>query len=340
MKRMWRHSKAQTGHGKSEPPVGLDSGPPNDVLTQYGWSSQTAGIMTIPHGFSGARVWQIAHKELLFALKCWPPGHPVYMPLSEIHRLMLMAREAGLKMVPAVMLTIKGQGVVSHRDCLWEATSWQPGTPDANPNDERFRSAIQTLAQLHAVWRTTATGRVGPCPAVQLQTQRLAAWTQDEFELLNRRTGEPILDHAISLFIQHHHTALERLRPWLARQFPLHPCLADVWSDHVLFTSNEVTGMIDFGAMRFDHPAQDLARLIGSYTQGHTERRAWAMASYVPYSDELERLAILLDDTGAVVGLGNWLRWLLIEQRPVDSMKALSRVRWLVDRFSNQTFRA
>ena len=58
--------------------------------------------------------------------------------------------------------------------------------------------------------------------------------------------------------------AMGRLEPLATVSLNLQPCLRDIWHDHVLFTGDKVTGMIDFGAVDIDTPATDIARLVGS----------------------------------------------------------------------------
>src|SRR4029079_8505162 len=58
--------------------------------------------------------------------------------------------------------------------------------------------------------------------------------------------------------------AIGQLEPLSNIPLPVQPCIRDIWHDHVLFTGNDVTGIIDFGAMDVDTPATDVARLLGS----------------------------------------------------------------------------
>ena len=51
---------------------------------------------------------------------------------------------------------------------------------------------------------------------------------------------------------------------------PLQVCHGDLWHDHVLFSGEEVTGLIDFDAMKIDSRALDLARLLGSLVKDDT----------------------------------------------------------------------
>ena len=91
---------------------------------------------------------------------------------------------------------------------------------------------------------------------------------------------------------------------------PVQPCLCDIWGAHVLFTDNAVTGLIDYGAVKDDHVAVDLARFLGDcvgdddvmFTVGLDAYREAGGILDVP--DELVRV---LDRTGTLCGVINWL---------------------------------
>jgi homoserine kinase type II len=126
------------------------------------------------------------------------------------------------------------------------------------------------------------------------------------------------------------------LEPWLDRPVPVHPCLCDVWHDHVLFEGDRVGGIIDYGAVKVDHTAVDLARMLGSLVED--DKAAWhvglkAYRSVRPFGEEEERLAHVLDVTGAVVGVLNWLMRIAVEKRTEeDQGKVARRLETLVKR--------
>lgn len=331
---MWHHSKAQAGQGTAGNLQNVQVRIPDAVQAAFGWNTQRIQVLEVQPGFSGASVWKIITQERSFALKCWPAGQPVHNDLQTIHQLMMQARQLDLHAVPEVQRTMDGNTVFTHDGVLWDASSWQPGQPDCQPGENRIRSAMVLLSRLHALWRSQNERRFEVCPAVVLQHRRLSDWTADEFELLKRKipsVGK--LRESVNLFEQYRTHAVQRLAPWLNRRFSLQPCLGDVWADHVLFEGDQVTGLIDFGGVRYDHPAQDLARLVGSYTQGDAIRRQLAFSCYAPITPEMEQLSILLDDTGTIVGLGNWLRWLILEERNfADQPRAITRLQQLISR--------
>ena len=116
----------------------------------------------------------------------------------------------------------------------------------------------------------------------------------------------------------------------------LQPCLCDVWHDHVLFESDVVTGLVDYGGVKTDHVAVDLARLLGSLVEDRAELRAAGLEAYSrvrPLSLQEEELVSVLDETGTLVGLITWLKWLYLEDKQFDDRNsAASRLQALVKR--------
>ena len=310
---------------------------PEAVLAAFGWPHPDKQLETVQPGFSGASVWKVTTRDRAYALKLWPIGQPAYFDLPTIHRLMQQARQAGLSCIPEVHRTRHGDTVFLHNGVQWDVSTWQPGLPEVQPSEEHLKLAMNLLTRLHALWRANNERRFDICPAVTLQHRRLLSWTDDELEQLRQQTpATGIYREAVLLFDQYRSQTIKRLEPWLTIRVSLHPCLGDIWSEHILFDGNQITGLIDFGGMRYDHPAQDLARLLGSYTQGDALRRQLALAQYAPATPEREPLTFLLDDCGAIVGLGNWLRWLRIEKRRFDDQaRAIARLESLLNRLTH-----
>jgi Ser/Thr protein kinase RdoA (MazF antagonist) len=119
-----------------------------------------------------------------------------------------------------------------------------------------------------------------------------------------------------------------QLSRWTGRSVRLQPCLCDVWHDHVLFSGDIVTGLIDYGSAKIDHVAVDLARLLGSLIQDDAGERVAGLRAYSTVSaltPEVEDLVIVLDKTGTVLGAANWLMWLYQEGRVFDNRLAVAR---------------
>jgi Ser/Thr protein kinase RdoA (MazF antagonist) len=113
-------------------------------------------------------------------------------------------------------------------------------------------------------------------------------------------------------------------------------CLCDVWHDHVLFEGDVVTGLVDYGGVKIDHVAVDLARLLGSMVEDRADLRTAGLEAYQrirPLSLQEEELVSVLDETGTLVGLITWLKWLYVDGRQFDDREAaVSRLQMLVKR--------
>src|SRR5262249_19553340 len=117
---------------------------------------------------------------------------------------------------------------------------------------------------------------------------------------------------------------------------PLQPCLRDVWHDHVLFTGDDVTGLIDAHACRVDNVATDLARLLGSLAGD--DRAAWdtGLAAYEkirPLNLDERGLLELFDRSAVLLSGLTWLEWKCLEQRRFERPEiVLARLEAIVRR--------
>jgi Ser/Thr protein kinase RdoA (MazF antagonist) len=109
-----------------------------------------------------------------------------------------------------------------------------------------------------------------------------------------------------------------------------------VWRDHVLFVEQRVSGLVDYGSMKPDHVAVDVARLLGSMVGDDSHAWHVALEAYRaerPLSELEVELAQVLDRTGTLLGAANWLKWIHREQRDFESRELVAaRLAELVNR--------
>jgi Ser/Thr protein kinase RdoA (MazF antagonist) len=276
-------------------------------------------------GFSGARIWRgQAQDGRRLCLREWPALRTTEDRLQEIH--VAMRQLAELPFVPDLVATQDDSTIVQLDDSFWEISTWMPGTADFHrqPTDARLFAAMRTLASMHELLVPVRPVEA-PCPAVKRILRALRGWRdllqsgwKPDFNLprpapipaLARRAWKAISADTYSIEF----TLVE----WEVRVLPVQFCLCDIWHDHILFEGDEVTGVIDYGAVKPDCVAIDLARLLGSMIPDEPERMHRALAIYsaihaVP--SDILRLSTVLDRAGSVVGLTNWLRWLYLEKR-------------------------
>ncbi len=291
-----------------------------DILEHYP-RPLAAGVLTPwPGGFSGARLWRLRTSLGDFCLKA-APGDVRH--LAWIHEQ--LARVRALDFVPKLIATRCGVTWVCHDGLLWELQTWMPGRADFHeaPSDAKLRHACRALAELHRAWGTR--GEVGPCPAVRRRVEILRSW---------QGLGDSPLPIA-RILPQRISEALTELQPWLARPVPLQTCLCDGWHDHFLFEGERLTGVIDFGSVKLDHRAVDLARLLGSMVpDGPWHVGLGAYHEVLPLSAEDLELIPLLERTGLTVAVLRWLDWLTLRPRTfADPARARRHAERLFARF-------
>jgi Ser/Thr protein kinase RdoA (MazF antagonist) len=129
------------------------------------------------------------------------------------------------------------------------------------------------------------------------------------------------------------------LVPFTEPNVSTHPCLCDIWHDHVLYRGQEVSGVVDYGSTKRDHPAVDLARLLGSLVGDDEEAWAVGLESYRqvrPFTAWEECLSKILDRTGTILAAANWLQWLYNEGRHYEDRHSVAeRLESLVRRMDS-----
>jgi Ser/Thr protein kinase RdoA (MazF antagonist) len=312
------------------------------VLQQFPDAGKVLESLGNRGGFSGARLWKVAGFRGPLCLRAWP-AQINSSQLQFIHQQMKWARAQGLDQVPSVHGTRSGQTWTAYGGRLWDLTSWMPGIADfeRQPTLTRLKNACIALGRLHVAWAQGVESK--PCPAVLRRLARWQIW-QQLVQSGWRPTAPFGLTGPVEVIVQRAwhvlpgllQTVPTRLKPWLTQSVPLQPCLCDIWHDHILFAGEAVCGIIDYGSMRYDHVAVDLARMLGSLVGDDPTSMAAGLAAYRsvrPLSADEEGLMRVLDETGVLLGTANWLIWLLHERRQFEDLGAVARrLEFLVDR--------
>jgi Ser/Thr protein kinase RdoA (MazF antagonist) len=294
-------------------------------------------------GFSGAALWRVETPGGLFCLKAWPGFGDGSNPLERIHSWMALARRAGLSFVPRVHSAHGGNTCVRVGEQLWDLTDWMPGAADfhSRPTVGRLAAAGVALAQIHSAWQEQRS--TGVCPSIERRLQALTDWNGQE-HAPRGPLSDTIPDPDWSSLLTRARDRVKAWSPrlegmlsaWRGRPVALQPCIGDVWHDHVFFQQETVSGVIDYGSARMDHPATDVGRLLGSLVGDEDDAWSAALAAYRstrPFPWEAESLARLLDRSGVIVSLLNWIRWLGRGERTfADPQAVTQRLRSLVER--------
>jgi homoserine kinase type II len=277
-------------------------------------------------GFSGASLWRLGAS---LCLRASPPS-PDPSRLAFAHRLMLAARQDGLHFVPTVFAASDSNTFVDHAGRLWELMNWMPGRASyhESPSRLKLQSACAALGQLHRSWERFAEPWPKSPPVISRRFQIAALGLPDTPPVSSVDPARPIIDRALCLLPSQMQRLPSLFLPWLNKRDRPQPCLCDVWHDHLLFEGDRLTGLVDYAAVKNDHVAVDLARLLGSLVEDDEERWREGLAAYSrqrPLSEEDEALAHMLDITGTILGAVNWVYWLSDPQRTFENRAAAVR---------------
>jgi len=286
-------------------------------------------------GFSGARFWRIHAAGITCCLRRWPAEHPSPVRLAFIHDVLRHVFQRGVSVVPVPVPADDGNSFAVVDGHLWELTPWLPGKADYrdDPSPARLQAALRTLARFHVAAATFPAGEpnVAPSPGLRQRLEIIQRWLSGDCDRLATRitSGDwPALAERarrlLPLFRDLAPAVQRRLAEAAPVPLPGQPVLRDIWHDHVLFEGARVSGIVDFGAMRIDTVAGDVARLLGSLALDDENVWRAGLAAYEstrPLSAEERRAVTVFDRSTTLLSGMNWLRWIYLEGRVFDDRR-------------------
>jgi Ser/Thr protein kinase RdoA (MazF antagonist) len=284
---------------------------------------------------SGAQFWRMQSARGTLVLRRWPAEHPAPERLQFVHEVLFHAARNEIDFLAVPVRAKANISFISDAGHLWELAPWMPGVASyaSSPTTEKLRAVMMALAKFHAAVadfpRTGSQHFARVAPAISRRLDQLSQIAEGGHSVLAKTINERVWPDLAPLARRFLATApaclpsvIRVITPFAKTSFTLQPCLRDIWHDHVLFTGDVVTGIIDYGAIDFDTPATDIARLLGSLVDDDPVGWNEGLAAYRtvrPLTDDEEFAARALNVSGPIVAGYNWLRWIYIDGREFEN---------------------
>ncbi len=296
-------------------------------------------------GYSGAQLWRVSLSDQApFLLRRWPAIESANEKrLRWIHRQLATGQRQGCEFLPVPLFTANQESLVEYGDHFWQLEPWMPGVADywQQPSPDKMRHAVQAVAQVHSAWATQPARRQVP-DSVLLRIEKLSqlfrqSRTTDRFRQIQAATVEHALLKGLGFQICERFCVLARsvaveLNSIAETRVEIQTIIGDVWHDHVLFTGDQVSGLVDFGAMRVDCPAADLARLLGSLVQDDTDGWEQGFQAYdlahpqrAGCPAEFRQFVGILDRSNTLLSGMNWLCWICLEGKKFGDLTPIQK---------------
>lgn len=309
----------------------------------------------IREGFSAAKVWRLETTCGMFCLRAMDADNVNLRRLAGLHRLLRFVRDVGITEVSVPVVSGRGKTFVAEAGRVWQLEPWMPGgvATSNNVSVGQIHSAMQCLARWHlAAARFQPTGDElewffvrsgGTSPGLQERLNLVREWSAKKCARI--RTNLAADDwrefaaagtHILRLFEQLKPDLERLLQQFAQRTVPMQPCWRDIWRGNVLFTGDDVSGLIDAHSCRSDCVATDIARLAGSLLAGDGPDWQIALKAYEkirPLSLDEQALIPVFDRSAGLLNGLTWLEWRYERRRIfVDRDRAMERLDEIVRR--------
>ena len=318
-----------------------------DVLRQFDLAASDVEPRGNAGGFSGSLIFKVNASDQSYCLKRWPESTQIEK-LVWIHRVLIFVVANGCGEVVTPLSTTSGKTIVQNPQGVWELTKWSAGKPNylEHPHESKLKAGLDFLARFHQAaarffFNFARSDNVGmSCHRLDSFQNIVASVRPSDPSVIN------LPQDRFSHFVEKGRGFADRLRDSLLvfrnQQLPVHPVIRDIRAEHLFYENQELVAVIDYGAMRIDSVACDLARMLGDCCQNQNHCLSAGLDHYHsirPLSEVERNLTPLLHQATIIVGLLNWIEWLGIQQRQFDDHeKVRTRLNSLFDQFESLDF--
>lgn len=281
-------------------------------------------------GLSGAVVLRVEADSGLYALREWGAGTITKERIFELHRFLDHLSQFGLPVAVPLRAVSHPSTLIESANAYWQLEPWLPGTRLSLKDVQvsKVHLAMEQIARMHLAaekYRSTPQGsawfavRTGSVPALTERIHLVDRWDRHHVESCIRDLGRaPEQLRKLGMLILTHYVQFaERIKDELqalqSTPFHLIPCWRDLRHEHVLFTGDAVTGIIDPAATRRDHPGTDVSRFLGSLVGDDLSMWKTSLTRYSqvrPLTTDDLRLIEVLDRSSVLLSGLTWLeRW-------------------------------
>jgi homoserine kinase type II len=299
-------------------------------------------------GFSGAEIWKInAHQIQPLCLKHYRSESLSVSQLDGIHRVLIHAFNEGCEFVAKPMRLEDGFTTVvaglpsSPSAGLWELSNWVPGNAVSTFSNAQIENTFASIARFH---KSAAQVNLafGPSPNLALRQTQLAKLVRPDSPTLDQASEmlktasldgnlrdhlQRIVDRLQRVPLAHIASLRLQLNKFATEDLPLHPVVRDLRAEHLLFTDDRLTGLVDFDAMQMDSVAYDLSRLTSSMRLNETQLHL-AFSTYHsqrPIQTAEAKLVQVLTAISRLLAPLSWVNWLVLEQRSFSNLAAVEQ---------------
>ncbi len=237
---------------------------------------------SVHFGFSGAEVYKFTARNKNYALRIWPSIERSLPKLEALTRLLEDVYAEGITYVaPAIRKTDGTVATISSSGKLIHIEPWLPGEPLTTIalSAQRLKNTMRAVAHLHLAaakhmpstehfsWIRPA--HEGKSPSLKHRLGKLEYYLNTGVADVQSSLMQPEELRSLQLRLQlifrsRAANLWEELKTATQLSLPLQPVFKDLWREHVLFTEDEVSGVIDPAAFGTDSVLTDITRLLGS----------------------------------------------------------------------------